>query len=494
MIQDKAYDSDLTTLYRKSLHSGVLVFILNFIEKGLSLIRIFILARLLLPEHFGLIGICWLFISTVETFSQTGFYQALIQKKGSVDDYFNTTWLIHFTRGIVLYILVYFSAPLIERFFNSSGSTEVLRILGLTLILSSVTNIGMIAYIKEINFRKQFLLNLSGTIIDIAVSIILAFYLRNVWAFVWGHLAGTLIRASVSYILHPFRPTFSLDWEKTKELLRFGKWVSLSTVLVFLITNGDDAFVGKFIGLSALGLYQMAYRISNMPATEITHVISQITFPVYSALQDNLTKLRETYLKVLKITAVLSIPIAGMIFILTPDLILVFLGKKWISITPLMQILCLFGALRALNATTGSVFQAMAKPEILSKISFFQFIFIMITIFPFLNMFKLFGISLSVTLANFLCFILAFKSVSHMTRTSLSHLIKILFPSLSVTAIIIIMIYTFKLLIFKNSPLYINFTFSVLIGLSIYLAFLKIIGFSFTRFISQVCTYNESKE
>ena len=122
--------------------------------------------------------------------------------------------------------------------------------------------------------------------------------------------------------------------------------------------------MGKLLGVTALGFYQLAYRISNMPATEITHVISRVTFPAYSKLQDDIPKLREAYLKVLQITAFLSFPIAGLIFVLAPDFTKIFLGEKWMPMVPAMQVLVFAGLSRAIAATAGYIFYAVGKPKI----------------------------------------------------------------------------------------------------------------------------------
>ena len=161
-----------------------------------------------------------------------------------------------------------------------------------------------------------------------------------------------------------------------------------------MLTQGDDIFVGKLLGATALGFYQMAYRISNMPATEITHVISQVTFPAYSKLQDNIPKLREAYLKVLQLTAFLSFPIAGLIFILAPDFTKIFLGEKWMPMVPAMQILCIYGVLRSLAATGGPLILARGKPHIQTIFSSLELVIMGILIYHFTKKWGIAGTSL----------------------------------------------------------------------------------------------------
>jgi O-antigen/teichoic acid export membrane protein len=232
------------------------------------------------------------------------------------------------------------------------------------------------------------------------VAVSAAFILRSVWALVFGLLAGNLARCVVSYFIHSYRPHFTWDLTRAKELFGFGKWILGSSILVFLITQGDDIFVGKLLGVAALGFYQMAYRISNMPATEITHVISRVTFPAYSKIQDNLPRLRESYLRVLQLTAFLSFPVAGLIFVLAPDFTRIFLGEKWMPMVPAMMVLVFAGLIRSIGATTGPIFQAVGKPKIITKWQPVRLLVLVALIYPFTIQWGILGTSLAVFLSN----------------------------------------------------------------------------------------------
>lgn len=319
------------------------VFGLRGINRVLGLIRTIILARLLAPSDFGLLGIAMLAIATLETFSQTGFNAALIQKKDNVESYLDTAWTVSAIRGVILFIILFFSAPLMASFFNTPQAALVIRVIALSTLLSGLRNIGILFFQKELEFNKQFIYELSATLVDLTVAVVLAFILRNVWALVWGGLAANFVRLFVSYVFHPYRPHIRLNKNEFQDLFSFGKWVFGSSILIFLVTQGDDIFVGKMLGATALGLYQMAYLISNLPATEITHVISQVTFPAYSKMQGDIPRLKAAYLDVLQLTAFISLPVAGGIFILAPEFTLIFLGEKWMPMVPTIQILVLAG-------------------------------------------------------------------------------------------------------------------------------------------------------
>lgn len=394
------------SLSKKAVHGGFWIFALKIIGQLFNLARLIIIARILAPQDFGLMGMALLTMEILETFSQTGFQEALIQKKEKIESYLNSAWTISILRGFVLFVLLYFIAPHAAIFFKVPATTLIIRVIGLSTLFRAFTNIAVIYFQKELEFNKQFLYQLSGILADFVVTISAAIIFKNVWALVLGLLTGDLVRLVVSYFIHPYRPHLTQNLEKVKELFGFGKWILGSSILTFLITQGDDIFVGKILGVTALAFYQMAYKISNAPATEITHTISQVTFPAYSKLQDNIPKLREAYLKVLQLTAFLSIPIAGLIFVLAQDFTKIFLGEKWLPMVPAMMALCIFGVTRSIGATMGPILYSVGKPKIQTKVSSFQLIAMVMIIYPLTIRWGILGTSLAVIIPNILAIIL----------------------------------------------------------------------------------------
>ena len=351
-------------LSTKVVTGGLWVFALRITARSLKFLRTVILARLLAPNDFGLFGIGMLSIATLEALTQTGFEAALVQKKENVEPYLDTAWTISAVRGTILFFMLFFFAPWIAKFFDSPQACMIIRVISISALLSGFKNVGLIFFQKELEFNKQFFYEFSSISVDLTVAIILAFTLRNVWALVWSGLAAGVVRLVVSYLIHPYRPRITLARKEFQQLFGFGKWLLGSGVLVFLVTQGDDLFVGKVLGPAALGLYQMAYLISNLPATEISRTMAQVAFPAYSKLQDDLPKLRDAYLKALYLTAFLSIPLAMGIFVLAPDFTKVFLGEKWMPMVPAIKVLVFAGLIRSIAATTGPILYGIGKPKI----------------------------------------------------------------------------------------------------------------------------------
>ena len=388
------------SLSQKMIHGSIWVFLISISGKLLSFVRLLIVARMLAPQEFGLMGIALLTIASIECFSQLGFQEALIQKKGKIKSYLNSAWTFSILRGSAVFIILYLIAPSIAIFFNTPTSIPIIRVIGLSILFKSFTNIAVVYFRKELEFNKQYVYQLSGALMDFVVTIIAALILKNVWALILGLLAGDMTRCFVSYFIHSYKPRITKNFKRALSLFGFSKWVIGANILIFLLNQGDDMFVGKFLSVAALGFYQLAYKISNLPATNITHVISKVSFPTYSKLQNNLPKLKKSFLLILQFTTFLSIPLAGIIIVFAPDFIKIFLGQKWMPMLISMQILAIWGAIRSIGATSGGLFYGAGRPDIVTKLTMAKLIVLALLIYPLTKVWGISGTALAVVIAS----------------------------------------------------------------------------------------------
>lgn len=420
------------------------VFSLKIVSQFLAFGKIIILARLLDPKDFGLFGMAFLASSILYSFSQAGVTQALVQKKGAIDEYLSTAWIINIGRNILIATGMFFGAPLVGGFFNNQQVVNIVRVLALSPLFLAFNNPKTVFFQKEFEFNKQFICEISAIVSEIVVAVTLAFLWRNVWALVWGVIAGSITRLVSTYIVYQYRPSFQFDVPKAKELFRFGKWVFGSNVLFFLYLQAEDLLIGKILGAAALGFYQMAYKISNLPVTQITQVISNITFPAYAKLQDNLQGLKDAYLRILKVTIFLFAPIAGIILVLAPDFTRLFMGKKWMSIVGTIQMLSIAGLLRSIMSTTGPVFYAVGKPRIETHWQIVRLLALAVFIWPLMKYGGFFGVSVAVVLSSSVAAIGFIFEVFKLLKCTIDEFLnQIVFPGIS-TLIMCIGLYVAK--------------------------------------------------
>lgn len=418
------------TLTKRVIKGSFWNLLLRFSNSGLGLLRTIVLVRLISPHDFGLFGIAMLALSIVDTFSETGFNQALIKKKGDIGSFLDSVWTVQVTRGFVIAIVLFFASSYVADFFDTEQAEPILKMIGLAIIFKNLANVSVVYFEKELKFNKFFVYQFSGTFIDVTVAVTLGILTQSVWALVFGFIAGHFVRMVTSYFIDSYRPKIKFDWRKIRDLSVFGKWVFGSSLLNFLLTQGDDILVGKVLGATSLGFYQIAYRVSNFPANQISNVISQVLFPAYSKLQDQIDKLREAYLKVMQIVLFVSLPVSGFTLVFASDFTRIVLGDNWMPLVPALQVLAIYGGLRALGATTGALFLALGKPQIQTTIKGLQLILLVILIYPLTIRYGILGASIAVTSYAIIFNIVAVYIALKLVNSSLLYSIKMIVPSL----------------------------------------------------------------
>ncbi|MFB6151438.1 MAG: lipopolysaccharide biosynthesis protein [Haloarculaceae archaeon] len=371
------------SLVEQTIKSGALMGSMNAISRALELLMIVILASLLDPADFGLLGIALLVLSGLRSFSTLGLDSAVIQQKEeNVDPYLNTVWGLELIRGAVLAGLLLLLAPVIGSVFSEPRAPDVVRVLALSPALIAIRNPGIVYFKKKMDFHMEFLYQMSGSVVRFAVSVGWALVSPTVWALVFGLIASEFVKSVFSFVGHGYRPWPALNRERAAELINYGKWITGNSILFFLYGEGDDAIVGWLLSATALGFYQTAYRLSNAPATEISQVIGNVMFPAFSTLQDDVAALREAYYRVLQVTMFIACPIAFGIAAIADPFVMTFMGPEWEPMIPAMQILAAYGLLRSLGKTMGPLWKAIGRPDYVTKLSLVRVTLIALFVIP----------------------------------------------------------------------------------------------------------------
>ena len=378
----------------RAVTSGIWSGASNVLTRLIQLTKVVVLARLLPPEEFGLLGIAFLTLAVFESFSEFGINRALIQREEErVDEYLNTAWILQAGRGMLLAGLAFLAAPLAASLFGEPRVTPVIRVIALGKLILGFRNPAIMYFTKNLDFHKRFVQRMSGTVVNFVVAITLGFALHNVWALVLGSIAGNLMSFGASFALHGFRPSFEFDFDRARELLDYGKWILGLNAALFLANQGDDAFVGWFLGATPLAFYQMAYRFSNAPATEITQVVNNVVFPSYSKVQTDVEKLRKGFYRTIRLSTFVSFPAAIGIVAIAPTFVRTFLGQQWLPTIPVMQLLAIWGLIRSLKVSVGPLFHAVGRPDLDTKILAGRVLLIALAIYPAADRFGLLGVA-----------------------------------------------------------------------------------------------------
>jgi O-antigen/teichoic acid export membrane protein len=386
-------------LGERVLHGGIWVTLLNISDRFFGILQILILAQLLAPSDFGLLGIALLTMGVLKRLGSLGINPALVQREeNDINPYLDTIWLIKIARGTGLFVLLFFGAPLVASFFGEPRVEPILEVLSIGVFLNELVNPAIVYFEKDLQFHKQFVYKMSGRMMNFIIAVGSALILQNVWALVYGALAGRATRVVISYLLLEYRPSIEFNRNLASDVLGFGKWIWATGLVTLVATTGDDVFVGWYLTAASLGFYQMAFRLSNAPATEVTHVISGVTFPAYSKLSHDQKALRNAFDKTIRITFVIVIPMAFGIFLVAPAFTSVALGSQWLPIVPAMQIMAIAGCLRAIAATGGSLFKGAGVPEWDFRMNVLRAATIALTIYPLTDVWGVSGAAMSITI------------------------------------------------------------------------------------------------
>jgi PST family polysaccharide transporter/lipopolysaccharide exporter len=279
----------------------------------------------------------------------------------------------------------------VARFFDAPEAAGLLKLMAAAVLIRGGTSIGVVLLRKELHYRPLFVYSMTNTLIDLVATVLLACWLRNAWALVWGRLVAQCAACLVSYAVAPYRPRWMLARGHLGEFYRFGRWIFSSSFIIYLLREGDDIVLGRMAGTMALGFYQMAYRISNLPATQITHVVSRIALPAYSSIRDRPEQLRRVFLETLQLVCAVSLPVGVGILITAPTFTPVLLGQQWLPAVPAIQLLALFGMIRSIGANAGPLFLATGRPDLETRLLLAKLVLLAAIIFPMISLYGLYG-------------------------------------------------------------------------------------------------------
>jgi len=354
----------MASVGRRMARGAVWMVLFKLVERSLGLVSTLILARLLVPADFGVVAMAMSSVLMAELLSAFGFDIAIIQHTAATEDHYHSAWTCNVMLGATITVLMLLLAGPIARFYQHPELSRVVSALAFGPLISGAENIGIVAFRKELNFRREFLFQVSRRIVYFAVVVPLAFLLRNHWALVIGTLVSKSAATAISFGAHPFRPRFTLS--RAKELVSFSRWLLFNNLVAFLKERLSDFFIGRAYGAAPLGAYNIAYEFSNLPTTELRAPINRALVQGFARMSD-LSEVRRAYAQALGLLALFALPAAAAIFALAPFIVPVVLGQQWLDTVPLMQLLAFNGVLLMFQSSMRSVLIGRGQPDRVSK-------------------------------------------------------------------------------------------------------------------------------
>ena len=368
---------------------------LRLSTRTITFVRLAILARILSPAQFGVFGVATLVLSFLEVLTETGINVFLIQKKDVADKYISSAWIVSIIRGCLIALILVITAPFIANFFNSPQSQKIILLIAFIPLIRGFINPSIINIQKEIQFQKEFYLRSILFFIDSLVVVIAAFVTRSAESFAYGLIVSAILEVVLSFIYFKPWPKLSFEPIKVKTIIGRGWWVTLTGIFSYIADNGDNIAVGRILGTSSLGLYQVAYKISTLSISEVTEVVNRVTFPIYMKFSEDRSRLNNAFIKVTTISSVVAIAAGLIIFIFAQEIVLIVAGKNWESIVPVVQVLAFYGILRTMFGNFSALFLSLHRQDYVAKMTLIRALGLIVTIVPFVYYFGLIGASYS---------------------------------------------------------------------------------------------------
>ena len=359
--------------------------------RGMTLIKVVILARILTPSQFGVYGIAVLVLGLLEILTETGINVVLIQEEGKADKFISTAWIVSIFRGILISLIILAFAPFISGYFASANALNLIRFAALIPLVRGFINPSIVKFQKELAFNKEFWFRSSIFLVDTAFAIALGIITKSEYALIWGMLIAALTEVVVSFFIVKPIPKVEFDYAKVKKIISRGKWITLAGTFEYLFGHIDDIAVGKLLGIAPLGLYQQAYRVSTLPISEVGEIFNKVTFPTYTKISEDKQRLKKAFLKVTSVISLLVIPFGLILFFFSKEVVLVLLGNKWLEASEVLKVLAVFGILKAISNSAYSLFLSLRKQEIITLITLVGILGLSIPLIPLINKFGIVG-------------------------------------------------------------------------------------------------------
>ncbi|WP_062059366.1 lipopolysaccharide biosynthesis protein [Aquimarina longa] len=366
---------------RKQALSGVFwTSIQQFSTQGISFVVSIILARLLLPSEFGLIALIGVFIGIGSALVGSGLSQSLIRTTDPDDEDFSTVFFFNLGGSIVIYLIIFFSAPLIALFYKEAILTLLIRVYSVIFIINAFSTIQNTILLKNLDFKRQLIVSIPSLIIGSVIGITLAYNGFGVWSLVWNSIVQSSLMAIQLWYWSKWKPKWVFSKEKFKYHFGYGFKLTISSIIDTFFNNAYTIIIGKFFTTAQVGFYNRADSLKQLPVTNITQIINKVTFPLFASIKDDDVRLKEINKKIMKMVIFIVAPTLALMLVLAEPLISLLLGEKWMPAVPYFKILCLNGLLFPIHSYNLNILKVKGRSDLFLKLEIVKKIIIIVVI------------------------------------------------------------------------------------------------------------------
>lgn len=411
----------------------------QFGSQGILFVVSILLARILLPEEFGLIGMLIIFTSVSTVFIGSGLGAALIKKKNCTNADYSTVFFYNIAVSLLFFAAMFISAPYIAAFYNEPQLTNIARIVAFLFIINAFGMVQITILQKELHFKAINLIQMAAIIVSAIVAVYMAYNDYGVYSLVWQQITHALVSNVLYWIGSAWKPNFVFSRSSFKELFGFGSRLLLSGLLDQIYVSVDSLLIGKIFNAEQLGYYTRAKSTRDMPVANSTGILSKIVFPIFARIDDD-NELRHRHLQLLGLTFFIIMPVMTGMLVVAEPLVIVLFTEKWLPSVWMLQILCAVGFSYPLSVILVQTILAKGRSDVFLKLDVLKKI-IGFTAMIIGLYFGLIPFVIGISIANVLGLLVNILFVSGLLSLNIKAYVRLLMPVFAICVVMGLLVY-----------------------------------------------------
>jgi len=464
---------------KKAASKGLLWTFLDVgVSRGVGLVASILLARLLSPRDFGLMGMIYIFTALASSLVDSGLTASLIRTKNVNDKDFSTIFYTNFAVSLVLYVIVVCSAPLIASFYEEPILKDIIRVYAFIFVINALSAVQQCIFTKRLDFRSLMLMNIPGIVIGAIVGIGMALLNYKVWSIVAMQLTTHMVYSLTLWLKSNWKPSWVYSYSSLKTHFNFGYKLALSGILNSVFNNIYNVLIGKFFTTQALGQYDRAKKFNDYPVLILTSMISKVTYPLLSEIQEDTARLKKAYREIIQVVFFISAPLMLILSVIAEPLIIWVLGEKWEQASRFFSILCFAGILYPVHAFNLNLLKVYGRSDWFLKLEIIKKINILIVVilmFPF----GIYGLVWSSVISSVMALFINTYYTNKLIKYSLIDQLKDISKSIGVNIVMYIVMFIFISKVNLSN-----------LGQIIFTTFLGLLIYTFLSYVFKISSLN----
>lgn len=348
----------------------------QFISFGVSLV----LARLLLPAEFGLIGMIAIFMGIGQSLINSGLTQSLIRSENLDQEDYSTVFFFNLVASVIIYLIIFFAAPWIAAFYRQPVLVDIIRVYCLSFIITAFSAVQLTRLTKQMDFKTQMLVAIPSLIGSGLLGIYLAYQGHGVWSLVWMTLFQAFLNTVQLWIRSKWHPSLTFSVIKFKEHFNFGYKLTLSGLLDTVFTNIYQIIIGRYFVASQVGFYTRANSLKQLPVSNISGALNKVTYPLFASIQNDDVRLKRIYKEIMQMVVFIIAPVLIIMGVVAEPLFRFLFTDKWLPAVPYFQVMCLGGILYPIHSYNLSILTVKGRSDLFLKLEIIKKVMITIII------------------------------------------------------------------------------------------------------------------